>query len=157
MNITKRFIVLVFFGIICVGLISAQSFFGNSQERMAIYENYGLVYDSEKEAYCYDNKIVGFFVDEQGLGFRILHPHGEIHVKINREQNGRIIGITELSSTEYALLLEAIETWRISFNNSMDEWRSNFERQMAEMRLFLNREFNFMGPNIPPFGVPRRP
>jgi hypothetical protein len=130
----KRFLLLILFGIFIVGSVSAQAFRMNFTTQMAIYKNYGLLYDNGKGAYCYNNKIVGLFVDEQNRGRIFLHPAGEIHVKVNRDLRGKITGITELTSVEYAKVMDDLEAMQLSFARRRNELRDNMDRRMNDRR-----------------------
>jgi len=126
----RQFAIIMFFGLINIGIVMAQTFGGSipRTDGMAVYKNYGLVYNIEKRAYCFNDKIVGLFVDEQSGKFnRLSAPDvSEIHIKVNREPDGKIISITELTPTEYAKLMEAFDAWRIAMANQMKEWGEQF-------------------------------
>lgn len=65
-------------------------------------EQFGLIYDSALDGYCYNGKLVGFFIDE-GSNFRTtsLNNKGEIHIKTVRNENNELIGLAELTEDEY--------------------------------------------------------
>jgi len=133
----RQFATILFFGLISISVVMAQNFGGSvpRTDSMAVYENYGLVYSNEKKAYCFNDKIVGLFVDEQIGKFNHLSTPdtGEIHIKVNREPDGKIISITELTPTEYAKLMEAFNDWSIAFNNQMNEWSKNFRPNIEQI------------------------
>jgi len=126
----RQFAIIMFFGLISIGVVMAQTFGGSIPitDGMAVYKNYGLVYNTEKKAYCFNDKIVGLFFDEQVGRFNrfSLSDVSEIHIKVNREPDGKIISITELTPTEYAKLTEAFDVWSIAFDNQMAEWGKQF-------------------------------
>ena len=145
MKVAKRLVIMGLLGLICAGVVSAQSFWGTFSARMAVFERHGLIYNSEKESYCYNNKIAGFLVDKQGWGINVLNPAGEIHVKVNRDDAGKILNIAELPSAEYAQILEEIDALHIAMNRRREEMAQN----LAEMRERLNQNRDFVRP-IPP-------
>jgi hypothetical protein len=67
------------------------------------------VYDHVKEAYYYDNKIVGILADEESWGVVFLNPAAGIHLKVLRSHDGLITEIVELSSAEYTKIIEESE------------------------------------------------
>jgi CO dehydrogenase/acetyl-CoA synthase beta subunit len=147
MNITKRFIAILLFGLISIGIILAQSFKEDLMiPSMAIYENYGLVYNIENEFYCFNNKTVRYFIDEH-LGIMHLNPSGEINIKVNRDLTGNIINIIELTPEEYAIIektLDEIETKQVDLSEK--------RMQLLEMVERLNQNRNLLRPmpnNIP--------
>jgi hypothetical protein len=131
----KRFLFLILFGILIAGSVSAQVFGMNFTTQMAIYKNYGLLYDSGKGAYCYNNKIVGLFVDEKIQRRVFLHPASEIHVKVNRDLAGKITGITELSSSEYAKVMEDLEAMQMAFIQRRNGIRDNMNQRLNDRKL----------------------
>jgi len=103
MNKLKFFSFLVLLGIIFTGFIFSQSFRDNSiLSSMAIYENYGLKYYSENDAFIFNDQIVKHFTDGLDHGITHFNPSGEICVKVNRDSAGYILNITELAPDEYA-------------------------------------------------------
>lgn len=110
---------------------------------METYLDYGLFFDNGKEAYCYKNKIIGFFIDEQGQGIRLLNSKGEIHVKVNRDNVKKIIEIVELSSAEYAKvsmdftkIKEDIERLKTDLNQEY----SKVTKDVEALRMELNQQ-----------------
>ena len=139
MNFFKQSIITLFLGLVGVGIISAQS---SGIDFLDAYEKFGLTYNREKEAYCYNDKIIGIFVNEQGRGFWVLNQSGEIHVKAVRDSAGSVINIAELSPTEYAeieIALEELDARRIVLDErklelderrlELDEMRERLEAQ----------------------------
>jgi hypothetical protein len=153
MNIASRFSLLLFLVFFSAGITSAQSFESIFAARMAIYANHGLVYNSEKEAYLFNNKIVGFFMDYQGFGITILNRAGEIHIKVNRDDAGKIIDIVELSQEEYAQLLEDMDAMHIALSKQMAEMQehlSQLRNNLAELESHLNQNRDFLRLVPPP-------
>jgi hypothetical protein len=135
MKYAKQITMLVIFGIIFVGSVSAQVPRSNFFPRMAIYGDFGLVYNQEKQAYCFNNKIVGLFITGQGQRHRVLHPAGEIHIKVNRDINGRITEIKELTTDEYTKIIEEMEAWQNTFRQRRRELRERQDHHMNNRQM----------------------
>jgi len=138
MNVANRIFALLFLLFIGIGILSAQSFRNNFEAEIAIYEQFGLIYSSEKGAYCYNNMIVGYFIDEQRWSRIYSNPNGEIHLKVNRNAAGEIIDIVELTPEEYTKISEDMEARFIVLNNQMTEIRE----YLSERREQLNQKRN---------------
>jgi hypothetical protein len=152
MNYTKRFVLMALVGFVGAGAVSAQGWGRRNgfPVRMAVYEKYGLSYDREKGAYCYDNKVVGFFVDEQGRGRVFLSPGGEVHVTVLRDAEGNITGLARLSAAEYDEILEEIDAAQLAVNERMETVRENMARRVEEMREHMKRRLDASGPAVRP-------
>jgi len=146
MNVTNRIIALLFLGFIGIGILSAQSFRSNFAAEMKIYEQHGLVYSNEKEAYCYNNKIVGLFIDEQRWRRIYSNPAGEIYIKVNRNDVGEIINIIELTPAEYDKISENLDARLVVLNRQMTETRE----RLLERREKLNQNRNSLNLMPPP-------
>jgi hypothetical protein len=132
----KRFVIIMVFGLIGIGIVSAQSFGeGLMINSMAIYEDYGLIYKMENKFYYFNNKTVRYFVDEY-LGITHLNPNGEIHIKVNRDNSGNITNIVELTSEEYAMVVDILDELEIK-SIVLNERR--IELMETRERLFQNR------------------
>ena len=136
MNIIKRVVIIVVFGFIGIGIISAQSFgevlMFNS---MAIYEDYGLKYNIENKFYYFNDKTVRYFVDDH-IGIMHLNPTGEIHIKVNRDNSGNIINIVELTPEEYIIVVDMLNEMDLK-SVVLNERR--IELMETRERLFQNR------------------
>jgi len=134
MNV-KKLLLLLLFGTLVVCSVSAQNFGRNFTTQMVVYKNYGLVYDRAKEAYCYNNKIVGFFIDDQINRSTYLHPAGEINIKVNRDLTGKITGITELTTAEYDKIVEDLDAMQLAFAKRRNEMKNNMDKWMNDRNL----------------------
>ena len=133
--------VLMFFGI---KIASTQDFGAGMTVRMAFFENYGVVYDIEKEAYCFNDEIIGLLVDEQYSNMVYVNPIGAIYLKVNRDPTGVITGIEEMTITEYLLIQMEIDEKLNVFKDEIMEKRG----QLIETRERLNQRRLTM-PNPP--------
>jgi len=95
---------------------------------MSIYEQFGLAYDMAKGGYVYNGKLIGLFVDQHGRGITFLSQNGEVHVKAVRDDNGNLIGLTEMSADEYSAIASDMAA-------SVAEIEAQLERDFAEMQL----------------------
>lgn len=140
MKTVKWLMIMVIFGLIGAGIVSAQSFREDSMmASMAIYEDYGLTYNTEIQFFCFNNKTVGYFADEY-RGIMHLNPSGEIFLKVSRGPSGIILAITELTAEEYAAareLLDEMEAKIITLNERRMELTETRER-LNQNRLLLN-------------------
>ena len=109
---------------------------------MSAFESYGLSYNEARRGYLYDGKLVGLFVDRQGRGITYLNRNGEIHVKVDRDNTGNLIGITELSDSEYKEITAEIDTMREDLNARM-------ENLMSEMHALRTRMLEIPRPCLP--------
>jgi hypothetical protein len=130
MKNTKRFLFLALIGLVCAGVVSAQTFgidrlSGGLSRNMVVYEKYGLTYDRTKEAYCYNNKIIGLLVDRDGIGIQFINPSGEIHIRAVRDATGKITGLAELTPDEYTKVIDEIDAMQIAINERMEKIREN--------------------------------
>jgi hypothetical protein len=92
---------------------------------MAVYTPYGLTWDSAKDTWTYQNKIVGLMVDEAGRGKIFLSPAGEIHIKVTRDAYGKISALTAMSTAEYNTYLEEIDAMQTAIAKRMSDMRSS--------------------------------
>jgi hypothetical protein len=120
-------------------------------QSMGVYEPFGLAYNQEKEAYCYNGKVVGLFADPEARGTVFLSPNGAIHLKAVRDPEGKLTRIAELSRQEYTDTIAAIDAEIVALRKQMEERRDSLENRRETMhnRLDTNR------PPAPP--PPRRP
>jgi hypothetical protein len=170
MNHTKRNILCAQIALACAGTLSAQSR-GRDQEgplrpnrmngwhqTMGVYEPFGLAYNQEKAAYCYNGKVVGLFVDPEARGTVFLSPNGEIHLKTIRDTAGKLTRIAELSRQEYTDTIAAIDAEIVALRKQMEEFRGGMEERREAMEeqqeTMRNRPNNNRPPAPPP---PRRP
>lgn len=117
----KQLIGLAVIGLLSAGTVSAQSWGGGRTAFMAVYENYGLIYDSAKSAYCYQGKIVGLLADEQARGKIFLSPAGQVHLTVTRDTYGKITGLLELSRAEYEEIVTALDAQQVALRKMMQE------------------------------------
>ncbi|MCL2834804.1 MAG: hypothetical protein FWD78_16665 [Treponema sp.] len=145
MNMVKRFVIIVFFGFIGIGIISAQSY-GEilMLNSMAIYEDYGLKYNVENKFYYFNNKTVRYFVDDQ-IGIMHLNPTGEIYIKVNRDNSGKIINIVELTPEEYIIVVDILS--EMDMKNVILNAR-RIELMETRERLLQNRNQMIPVPNF---------
>jgi hypothetical protein len=162
MKTAKRIAMFALIGFVCAGALSAQAWGrgqaqgmppggsrgaapggkpGNTQtnpggrfQRMAVYEAFGLIYDKAKEAYVYNGKIAGFFVDELSLGTVFLSPGGEVHIKAVRDSTGKLTGITQLSANEYAAIIAELDAKIVERRKQTREWQEAMNDRMKNIR-----------------------
>jgi len=147
----NRTVILSVFILFCSGLLSAQQVQDNFLEEMEIYEQFGLAYNNEIKTYCYNDKIVGIFIDELRWNRIYTNPAGEIFIKVNRNDIGEIIDIFELTPAEYAKIAEELDMVLMTLNRQMTETREILSEKREQLE--VNRNFlNTM--QIPNFGRP---
>lgn len=94
--------------------------------RFPEYEKYGLSYDENSGYLMYDNKTVGYFIDEfkENTYCRFVVETGETGVEVKRDANWNITGIEAFPMTE--VLID--ETSQINIDN-------NHESPMTEVMI----------------------
>lgn len=66
-----------------------------------VYEQYGLIYDSESKCYTYDGNVVRFFNDPvAGASFTNFFT-GTVDVEAERDTDNKLIGIQECAKEDY--------------------------------------------------------
>ena len=136
MIMVKRFVIILVFGFIGIGIVPAQSFGeGLMISSMAIYEDYGLIYNIENKFYYFNNKTVRYFVDDH-VEIMHLNPTGEIHIKVNRDNSGNITDIVEFTLEEYTIVVELLDEMEMK-SIVLNERR--IELMETRERLFKNR------------------
>jgi hypothetical protein len=67
------------------------------------YTDYGLIFDDNKEAFFYNNKEVGLFIDKKGKNkyYFYTNPNAKLRIKTVRNNNGDISSIEIINDDEY--------------------------------------------------------
>ena len=117
----KRAIIFAGVMLVCFLAFGKTALFADSlAEQMLEYEQYGLQYNEEQRGDFFDGKLVGLFIDRQGVGVIFLHLDGGIHVRAVRDENGRLTGLAELGTNEYNDVIAGLGELQTELQNEME-------------------------------------
>lgn len=93
------------------------------EESYAIYEPYGLFYDSERDLFFYNSEIVRYFKDAISIsetnGF--FYENGTVDLTASRDENGKLKGLVKASSEEFDERSKKYEISQEEFGNAVGE------------------------------------